>query len=47
MYDDMIADIKANRNVTPKVIELVLRGRQLNISLGFLYHNIISKFLKL
>ena len=29
MFDDMIADIKANANLSPIVTELVTRGRNL------------------
>ena len=37
--------MEANQKLSPIVTELFLRGRKLNISL--LYHNIISKCLKL
>ena len=43
---DMIADMEFNKNLSPKVIELFLRGRNLIFHL-FLYHNLISKCLKL
>ena len=42
----MIADMEFNKNLSPKVIELFLRGRNLIFHL-FLYHNLISKCLKL
>ena len=31
MFEDVIADIKANKNVSPIVIELFMRGSKLNI----------------
>ena len=43
---DMIADMEFNKNLSPKVIELFLGGRNLIFHL-FLYHNLISKCLKL
>ena len=46
MFDDMIADMESNKKLILKVTELFLRGRKLLISL-FLYHNLISKYLKL
>ena len=46
MLHDMIADMEFNKNLSPKVIELFLRGRNLIFHL-FLYHNLISKCLKL
>ena len=36
VFDDMIADIEVNKNVSAIVIELFLRGRKLNISLVFI-----------
>ena len=36
VFDDMIADIKANKKLSPIVTELFLRGRKLNISLAFI-----------
>ena len=36
---DMIADFESNKKLSPKVTELFLRGRKLNISIAF-----ISKF---
>ena len=39
IFDNMIADMEANENLSPIVTELLLRGRKLNISLVF-----ISKF---
>ena len=44
VFDDMIADMESKKN--PVVTELFLRGQKLNIPL-FLYHNFISKCLKL
>ena len=36
---DMIADLESNKKLSPKVTELFLRGRELNIPIAF-----ISKF---
>ena len=36
VFDDIIADIEANKNLSPIVTELFLRGRKLNISLVFM-----------
>ena len=36
MFDDMIADKKANAKLSPIVTELVLKGTKLNISLVFI-----------
>ena len=36
VFDDMIADIKSNKKLSPIVTELFLRGRKLNISLFFI-----------
>ena len=36
MFDDMIADIEANKKLIPIVTELFLRGRKLNISLFYI-----------
>ena len=47
LFDDMIVDIESNKKLSPKVTELFLRGRKLNISPLFFYHNLISKDLKL
>ena len=33
VFDDMIADMEANKKLIPIVTELFLRGRKLNISL--------------
>ena len=46
MFDDMTADMESNKKLSPKVTELFLRGRKLNISLD-LYYNLISRCLKL
>ena len=40
VFDDMIADMKSNKNLSPIVTELVLRGRKLSISLA-LFPNLI------
>ena len=36
VFDDMIADMKSNKKFYPKVTELFIRGRKLNISLVFI-----------
>ena len=36
VFDDMIADMEFNKKVSPKVTELLLRGRKLNNSLIFI-----------
>ena len=46
VFDDMMPDIKATKNLSPIVTELSLSGRKLNSYL-FLYHNLISKCLNL
>ena len=33
VFDDMIADMESNKKISPKVTELILRRRKLNISL--------------
>ena len=35
MFVNMIGDLESNKNLSPKVIELLLKGRKLNISLVF------------
>ena len=35
MFDDMIANMESNKKLNPKVTELFLRGRKLNILLVF------------
>ena len=35
VFDDMIADIEANKNLNPIVTELFSRGKELNILLVF------------
>ena len=35
VFDDMIADMLDNKKLNPIVTELIIRGRKLNISLGF------------
>ena len=37
MFDDLIADIEANKKLSPVVTELFLRGSKLNISLIFYF----------
>ena len=36
VFDDMIADMINNKRLNPIVIELFIRGRKLNISIGFI-----------
>ena len=36
VFDDTIADVKANTNVSVNVTELLMRGRKPNISLAFI-----------
>ena len=36
VFDDMIADMESNKKFSPKVAELFLRGRKLNILLVFI-----------
>ena len=36
IFDDMIADMLSNKKLNPKLTELFLRGRKLNISLVFI-----------
>ena len=42
MFDDMIADMKANKKLSPAVTELFLRERKLKISLAF----VLQSYLK-
>ena len=35
-FNGMIADMKSNKKLCPIVIELLLRGRNLNVSLVFI-----------
>ena len=35
VFDEIIADMEFNKKLSPKVIELFLRGRKINISLVF------------
>ena len=35
VFDDMIADMKSNKKLSPIITEFFLRGRKLNISLVF------------
>ena len=46
VFNDMIADIEANKKLSHIVTELFLRERKLNISPAF-YRNFISKCLKI
>ena len=36
VFNDTIADVEANKKLSPIVTELVLRGRKLNISSAFI-----------
>ena len=36
MFDDMTADMEANKKLYPIITELFLKGRKLNISLVFI-----------
>ena len=49
VFDDMIADMESNKKLSPISIELFLRGkkRKKEEKNLFLYHNLISKCLKL
>ena len=49
VFDDMIAEMRFNKKLIPIFTELFLRGRKRNILLFYLvlYHNLISKYLKL
>ena len=46
VFDDMVADMIANKNLNPVVTELVIRGRKLNISF-FLSHDHILLYQKM
>ena len=46
VFDDMIAEMKSNKKLSPIVTELFLKERKLNISLLW-SSNLISKCLKL
>lgn len=39
MVDDMIPDILSNEKLQPKLTELYIRARKLNISLAFVTHS--------
>ena len=43
VFDDMIAYVEANKELSPIVTELFLKGRKLN-NLPVFYHNFISKY---
>ena len=36
MFDDIIADLKSNKKLSPIVTEMFLRGKKFNISLVFI-----------
>ena len=46
VFDDVLADMEANKKLSPIFTQFLIRGRKLNISLC-LFHNLISKYLKL
>ena len=37
MFDDAISDLKSYKKLSPKIIELFLRGRKLSVSLFFYF----------
>ena len=41
-FDDVISDLKSYKKLSPKVIELFLRGRKLSISLFFISQSYIK-----
>ena len=47
VFDDMIADMLYNKRINPIVTELVVIGRKLSISLGFIAQSyfVVSKIL--
>ena len=49
VFDDMIADMLSNKKLNPKVTELLIRGRKLNISLVFItqFYFVVSKTIRL
>ena len=49
VFDDMIADIKSKKKLSPILTELLLRGRKLNISLVFISQSYfkVSKTIRL
>ena len=48
VFNDMMADIEPNKKLSPIVTELFLWGKKLIISyFTFLYHSLVSKWLKL
>ena len=42
MFDDMIADMESNKELSAVVTELFLRGRKLNTSLVFIPKNLFQ-----
>ena len=46
VFDNVIADMKTNKKLSPIVIKMFLRGRKLNISLVFI-SQLNSRCLKL
>ena len=49
VFDDMIADMNANKKLNPVVTELFFRGRKLNISFVFIsqYYLKVPKTIRL
>ena len=44
VFDDMIADMKANKKLSPVITEWFLRGRELDISLAFISQSYFKEF---
>ena len=42
VFDDMIADMKSNQELSPIVIELLLKGRKYNILLAFISKSVVK-----
>ena len=42
VFDELTGDIDSNKKGNPKVTELFIRGRKLNISLVFINQNFIT-----
>ena len=43
VFDDMIADMEANKNLSPFATELFFQEKENSIFHSFLYHNVTSK----
>ena len=44
VFDDMIADIEGNNNLSPFATELFFQEEENSIFHSFLYHNVTSKY---